>query len=878
MTNHVIQRVENQIVVQPLVAVPLTDLYSRLAANDTGLAEEILARTATDVEVAEVRVIAEAAITQAQLDATVIEVAGSSDAGLNALDAALSADISAEAVARAAADSAEVTARTAAVAAEASARIAGIAAEATLRAAAVTAETNARNTQVNAEALARAEVDDEIYVALAAQGDAVYAAILDGDNTESINRDIAIGVGLNLLSEELTEDIVLKSDRYVEGLTGGLKGDLVPAFSRARMDLVGFFFSAGSFQSWAFGFVPSRRMTPGGLILYPADVASVDYLLVQVLRRPVANAGNGLPPNATNDTVIDFATYPKATWLNPDTPASGAHRAVLDLSSLDLGPFTPDYRYAFRVYGFNASNVQVNIGYAQAINAPDTNPVWERGYYEIGGTQTAMGTVEALAWSFLELVGQDAASASMAPALPQTVARAEMQAYWPTSAGGANLADTVIQHPAGQTVIRGQLVTFTSPGTTTVTAEPITLQYNQEINLAHQFVAAGTVVFTKTAGSVVLVEGVDYEIDYDQASIKGLINTADIPGTIAYTGRKSRVDTIYADPITGAVGVAAGTARGTDPGEFISAAPDGQVEIAKAFVTVADGVDILDTRPFNGFVPVGGEAEHMAWIETSRRRLPGLKKAMLSGQGVSIIGYGDSITEQGSTSGGDYYTPNGSTRDTVVYFQAGRIGSDVLADNDRVPIVSGHTRTGWNWRLAEAIEARSASAVTYLNMGIGGTRTSNDAPGGIPNATFSTRQTALFDLIEDEITAGRHTVVSLAFGMNELGLSITRGNLTALIRDIQSHGGEVIVWGVPLFAELGGYSTLAEWRETNRQIGQAAEDTQVAVVPIWRIADPERNIAALGIPWRAASSANGTNHPGPYELRRYGDFGALLIP
>lgn len=705
---------------------------------------------------------------------------------------------------------------------------------------------------------------DNVYFDLAAQGDAVYQAIAAGLATEGTNRDVAIA-----------ESAATKSDRYVEGLTGGLKGALIPAFNRARKDLVGFFEAAGSFESWAFGFVPTRRMTPGGLILHPADVGAVDYLLVQVLRGP---ADSTLAPNAINDTVIGFGIYPKATWLNPDRAQSAAHDIVLDLSSLNLGPITPDFRCAIRVFAFDEDDDQVNIGYAYGLDAANTNPVLERGYFEIGGTQTAMSTVETLAWAFLELVGQDAASASMAPALPQTVARAEMQAYWPTSAGGANLADTVIAHPAGQTIIRGQLVTFTSPGTTTVTAEPITLQYNQEINLAHQFVAAGTVVFTKTAGSVVLVEGVDYQIDYDQASIKGLINTADIPGTVAYTGRKSRVDTIYADPITGVVGIAAGTARGTDPAEFISAAPDGKVEIAKAFVTVANGVDILDTRPFNGFVPVGGEAEHMAWIETSRQRTAGLTRAMRKGDDIWLIGEGDSITEQGETDPGDHGTPNGTGRDTIIYFQAGRIGSDVRADNTRVPIVSGHTRTGWNWRLKEAIEARSGSTVTYLNMAIGGTRSSNDAPGGIPNGSHPDRLAALVGLVEDAVTAGAQPVVSLAFGMNELGLFITRSNIATIARACQAAGADVIIWGVPLFAELGGYSTLAEWRETNRQIGQAAEDVKAAVVPLWRIADPERNIAALGIPWRAASSANGTNHPGPYELRRYGDFGALLIP
>lgn len=673
----------------------------------------------------------------------------------------------------------------------------------------------------------------------------------------------------------------LKSGRYVEGLTGGLKGQRRAIFTRRRKDINGFYFSSGSFQWWAVGVVPSRTLPAfGGLEVYPADVTAVATLLVQVWRRPVALADNNVAPGTdASDVLLNFGTYPIATWRDPTVALTGAHKATLDLSSLNLGSPDPAYCYWFKIFGLNGSNAIVNMGYASGADAANTSPAYARGWFSNGTTSVPLSGVETLAFALFELIGMDGASPERRHPRPQTVARAEMQAFWPTSAGGANTADTVIVHAAGQSAIPGQLATFTAPATTAVTDEIVSLQYANEINLAHQNVAS--VVVRRQSNNALLAENTDYEIDYDQASIKGLVNTASFNVKVSYSGKKSRVDVIYADPDTMALGIAAGTDRGTDAIEYIPATPAGKVAIARAYVTVSDGVDILDLRRFQGFMPVGGEGAFLAWIETSRRRLPKIMQAMAAGRDIAFFVYGDSTGEIGATPPGDYLLANGTGRDTLQYIYAGRYPSDTVA---AIPLhdqgdTGGaiHAAIGPHFVMKAAIEANSASRVFIRNRSIGGTRTSNDSPGGVPNLNATARRDALFADIDAQIAMGRHVVVYIPAGTNEMGLSITRGNLVSLATDIKARGADVLLTGLPIFSRDGSTHTLADWRETNRQIEQASEDTKSALIPTWMIADPEATIAALGIPWRAAGAADGNHHPGLYEMRRYGEFASLIF-
>jgi hypothetical protein len=171
-----------------------------------------------------------------------------------------------------------------------------------------------------------------------------------------------------------------------------------------------------------------------------------------------------------------------------------------------------------------------------------------------------------------------------------------------------------------------------------------------------------------------------------------------------------------------------------------------------------------------------------------------------------------------------------------------------------------HCKVGRAWRLKEHLERSYGGAVTYLNFGIGSTNSQNTQHNGLYPARLA------------EVVGAAPDLVILSFGMNELGAAYTFANTVAIAQALQAVGADVIIQGVPRINSGHGAST-STWRYTNGELERAAAEVGAAYVPSTWIAD-DRNLGGMGVPAKALCATNkltGYNHPGIYELARYGE-------
>lgn len=848
MANHVIRRVENRLVVSPNISTPLTGLFARLDATDT--------------EVAAVRVIAETAVTPAELAATVIEVASSSDAG-----------VMAEAAARAAADTAE-----------AAARVAGIAAEATLRAAADNTLTTGL-TAVNTELVASRQGFGSLATLTAyLKGDidglrAGYAssdARIDITETNVIALQTEVGQARGGESDLLTRlnlaDATVETEVRARSLATNDKlttGRVVA--QRPRRSVDGFWYDAASFafKAWAVGVVPSRTIERLNAITFALrDLSGIGSFKVEVITRPVATGDIG-GPGSVGDTAAGFYVV-NAVDVVDESRLTVPQPVRIPIG---LGPFTSSTILFFKLTAYSGTNGTgsvVSYGIAQG-QPGDASPTYLRGYifttslnvadsYALSGTESiAFWLEEGVATDQADLDGRNIQRID--PVSP-------LVSHWP--ALEANIPEMVLRRAAGDVNVKGQLVNFAQPGTQEVTLTSFDLAYNEERNLEHQFIS-GALTVTRLSDSVVLTEGTDYAVNRTRASIRGLINTATFAVSIAYTGSLSRYDLLHVDPLTGVVAVTAGTARGTDASEYKPACPAGKLPLFSVFVTRDNGIDVVPVHLFSDFVRQGREGEDAAWLTWCRNRLPNTFRKLTAGATVRLAGYGDSITEQGG--GGAAGTPNGTNRDTRDYYWSGRLPADTIAAMTLFDFNDGggsiHVKLGWNWFIKAAMEARYGAHVRYDNWGVGGSTSSSGTDNGVAGGLNTARLTPLIASAPD--------LVVISFGMNDVAAgAATYTNIRSLVSQLKTAGIECLVMGLPLIPPAGMAFPLDRWGDTNDAIIQAAIDEDVAYVPVAQLFDPE-NLGAVGLSRRSVGMANGVNHPGPAELAAIGRYTARIF-
>ncbi|MBT7165519.1 MAG: SGNH/GDSL hydrolase family protein [Victivallales bacterium] len=167
-----------------------------------------------------------------------------------------------------------------------------------------------------------------------------------------------------------------------------------------------------------------------------------------------------------------------------------------------------------------------------------------------------------------------------------------------------------------------------------------------------------------------------------------------------------------------------------------------------------------------------------------------------------------------------------------------------------------HCKMGWNWRLAEASDAKYGVKSAYLNCGIGSTASGPTMPRpGIAGGLYPERL--------DTVLATRPDLVVLAFGMNERGSDRTGPNTAELIKRFQAIGATVTVMGVP---KVNGCmwkdGRCPPWEKTNAILERTAAEDHAAFV------DPR--LIDLGPAPRHWCSSNNYNHPGISELLIYG--------
>lgn len=416
--------------------------------------------------------------------------------------------------------------------------------------------------------------------------------------------------------------------------------------------------------------------------------------------------------------------------------------------------------------------------------------------------------------------------------------------------------------PNGNSVINvpAQLVTSALPGSTAVTAEAITLKYGVAVKTVYQY--PRTVVLTKTAGSVVLVENTDYSVDYQYGTITGLINTADIPCTVAYSGKKQRIDYVSVSRDTGALTVTAGTEVARIPSMWEPTLPAGQILVWRVLRWV-DGAKASPAYRFRAHVRRGLEADYDRRVQINRSRIPRTRQKLEQGLDIELVCTGDSTTAMGASEAAQNTTPNGHYRDVIGYFADYDTATRALIPQYDLGDGAGatHTREGWGWGTVKAIEARYGVTVDYRNWGINGTDSSNGSY--VNNGVTLYHGSAPTRL--NPTVADAADIAIVAFGQNELGSTSTYANLLVIGQAFLDADTEVIFLTPSRRSPLAAGEAYTSWRYTCDAIAAAAETLGVACVMSGDVLDVP-NLGAAPISSRELSEGQLPNHPGKREF------------
>lgn len=412
----------------------------------------------------------------------------------------------------------------------------------------------------------------------------------------------------------------------------------------------------------------------------------------------------------------------------------------------------------------------------------------------------------------------------------------------------------------GAIIVPAQLVTSALPGSTAVTAEAMTLKYASAATLVYQY--PRTVVVTKTAGAVVLTEGVDYSVDYSNGTITGLVNTADIPCTVAYSGKKQRIDYVSVSRDTGALTVTGGTEVARNAAMWEPTLPTGELLVWRIYRWV-DGSAVTPAYRFQNRVRLGAQAAYDRRLEVNRTRLQRFRSKLMSGANVRYGTTGDSIINMGAIEAIMNTTPNGRYRDLIGYFATYDTATRAMIPTYDLGDGMGqvHIREGQGWKVALAIAERYGVTVDYANWGIGGTTSANTSfvNDGVTvyNGSAATRLNAT---VADDCDA-----INICFGQNELGSTSTYANLL-VIGEAHLNADQDVIFTTPTRrSPLSAGEAYTSWRYTCDAISAAADTLGVACVWSVDVLDVP-NLGAVPIAGRELSLAGPPNHPGKKEL------------
>lgn len=353
-----------------------------------------------------------------------------------------------------------------------------------------------------------------------------------------------------------------------------------------------------------------------------------------------------------------------------------------------------------------------------------------------------------------------------------------------------------------------------------------------------QFPVRNITSFKLYKGKRLLSAGKDYVLDK-----QGAIGAKDkgmkpYKATAIYTYVPERYDAVFLNPKTNKLTLKKGVVRDVDAEEYIPTTPIGSIRL---FNIVASGDSIL-------VLPMYKEGDCI-----QKGALKNLKKKLKTGEAIDLLGYGDSITAfQILPKIG--YTPNGQKHDRYKrYFS--RYPNDTLEQIEKVDFGDGigpiHCQEGWNWAFANQIVKKYKVDVNYYNCGVGGSNSSETEDNGL----FPDRLNKALKVEAD--------VAVLAFGMNELGSKKTEENMLAMIKSFKEAGTDVIIMGVPQISGTRNKREQTVWEKTNATLAKVAKKEDCPFIDTRKI--------NLGLKPSHICSANLYNHPGIYELRKYGE-------
>lgn len=414
------------------------------------------------------------------------------------------------------------------------------------------------------------------------------------------------------------------------------------------------------------------------------------------------------------------------------------------------------------------------------------------------------------------------------------------------------------------------LVTSPIPASVAVSSAAYSLRYANPTFLAHQ-VVRGTVQVKRTSDNAILVEGTGYSVDRDRGVLVGLVNTADTPVTVSYTGYLIRTDYISADPSLGVPTLSQGTERPRVASLFPPVLPAGHKLLYRVFRTL-DSADMAPVHLYRDRIRIDRQSDIEADIARNRRRIARARRKLQAGGSSKWGGTGDSITQFGGavTPSEVNTVANGIRRDIIGYYDLYDTAARALIPTFDYGDGQGstHIREGWNWRAILWAQRVYGVAINYRNWAISGTDSSNTInSAGYMNGSYPDRLNAL--------VADSCDLVVCGFGQNELGSPASYAQNGAIWQALLNAGTDVIAV-TPSRPQPRFQDRNEAWRFTCSELMRLADDLGVAVVDSSRIYDPTR-IAGLGVSEAELAEATMQNHPGVIELRAMGDLITELL-
>lgn len=617
------------------------------------------------------------------------------------------------------------------------------------------------------------------------------------------------------------------------------------------------FSGSGNFNRWIKGFVPLAAQI-NRIRLQTDLLTTVHHYQLKLWARPLTSAFIGAPSAADGDLLLLDQQFLAAAYPQVDTTQaiSFEFAAVAIPAAVVL---------IVDVEALTAVGARAKMGLGKITSLAGGSQI-ERGYYRQGtGNVTAIAapgamTLEAfkdelvISKRRIEDAGLNLAALQLEQFLPQFALT------------GLSLAISGVAYRRHQPIELNASATF-APAATGSETKTVPLKYfttntywtsNTNPWLGRRHIS--NVVAIKTSDLTPLVQGVNYAYHVN-GKLRGLINIAAYDVTVTFGYARERYDLIQVDPQTMAVSVVQGVERDYDAIEYKPSATAGNVPIGYAHIVGAH-VEVIPAGEFEGGVfRRGSEGEWQTLRRNNQRALSRFLGKVARGVAVTMAGYGDSITAIQQVD--PPYTANGVVRDRPESFLI-NYPADTLAALPKFDFSDGagqvHVKVGWNWFLAAEIERRTGQACAYLNFGRGGSTSADTEFNGLYPARLA------------PVLASGADLLVLAFGMNELGATTTLANIKSIVAQAKAAGMDVVVVSVPRRNAVDG-PVLSGWEYTNLALYRAAQESGAAFCPLHWIVD-EANLGAMGASVDSLGAAALFNHPGPYELSRYG---AVLV-